>query len=177
MKEFHNVNNACNRQPSVASGVFCRGSARDVHTERVRKVGRNSLRDCKASLLAAIFLLTSNGCVIWPHSTSHYEVRGTIFDNVSLVPIPGAEVAVHFPQTSEKLSTNTRQDGSFSIRSDGQWNWILYFWDDDEGPDAPVEMTLKHPLYEKEKVSDLTCPENKDGRFLDVGSLYMDRKR
>ena len=124
----------------------------------------------------SILLLVMSGCVIWPHTTSQYEVRGLVFDNLTLSPISKAEVRLRFPETREEHQTQTRNDGSFLVRSEGQWNWILYFWSDDE-KEVPVEMTLTHPGYEKETVEDLTVSEHKDGRFLDVGSLYLDRKR
>lgn len=126
--------------------------------------------------LSLFVAFSSSGCVIWPHTTSQFEVRGRVFDNKTLRPIPQVEVEVNFPETREDQETKTSRDGSFSVRSDGQWNWILYLFDETLA-DVPLEMNLSHPGYDTERISDLRVREQEKGRFLDVGSLYLDKRR
>ncbi len=128
------------------------------------------------SALLLCLLLPLNACVIWPHTTSSYEVRGRVFDNVTLRPIKQVSVDVEFPETREEQKSVTNRDGSFSVKSDGQWNWILFLFDETLA-DVPLEMRLSHPAYDSETILDLSVQEREKGRFLDVGSLYLDKKR
>ncbi len=134
-------------------------------------------RGRRCRLLASLALLLSlNACVVWPHATSNYEVRGVVLDNRTLRPVKDVDVEVHFPETRETEETKSTKNGTFRVESDGQLNWILYFWGD-ELIDVPLEMSLKHPRYDAEHVEDLTVRETRKGRFLNVGSVYLDRKR
>ncbi|MCB0323009.1 MAG: carboxypeptidase regulatory-like domain-containing protein [Bdellovibrionales bacterium] len=128
-------------------------------------------------VLVVLCTATMSGCVFWPHKTSQYSVNGSVFDNHSDDPIRGAAVELRFPETGEEQRGASAANGRFALESDGSWQWFIWFWDDDEVEELPVELRLSHPDYDAERFRDLKVRREGERRVLNAGYLYLERKR
>lgn len=67
----------------------------------------------------ALTVSFSQGCLVWRYPTTP-EVRGTVIDQATQQPLPGAVVGMHL---QDQVIAYTDSDGTFRLPSDRHWRF------------------------------------------------------
>lgn len=137
-------------------------------------IPRSSVKVLTCILLLSSFSLVS--CAPIPRHVDEFSVKGAVFDIEEGYPLDRVNIFMRAEGLPGSKKLKTSKDGSFLIVWESHWKLYRSLFGEEDKSRRQILMTLERRGYEGEEILD-HFEKEKERNVLDLGAIYLERKR